>query len=130
MPFPFSIKHLILSIGILYLLETKNVNTTSPISIRNHSFTKHPELQPEGTQRELEGNKSIPEDEMNRGEFCVKMKPLEAGDNFSMRQMTAMGCLFEYVTRPSNPDGIGLLNCFSQAGRNIVYTMFIGQYVN
>ncbi len=127
MPLPFSTKHLIPAVGILHLIAIKNVNTASYISTSNHSFTKHPGPQPEdkpeihrGKPIELEGNTSIAEDEMKKGEFCVKMKPLEAGDKLSTNQMTALGCLFEYVTRPSHPDGIGLLNCFSQAGRNIV----------
>ncbi len=123
MPFNFTVKYLILAMGFLQLPDIEPFNTTNLTSLNNDSFAKHPELHSEGNtdvqsskQTELMQNKSVTEEDIRRGEFCVKMKALQTGDKLSKRQTSALGCLFEYVMVSSNQDALRLLNCLSQAG--------------
>ncbi len=126
MPFSFKVIQIILSVGVLQSFEIGFLNTSSFKTVGNDKVTSLPTSQPESKsdiqrdeQMELARNNSAMEDEVEQGEFCVKMKPLHDGDKLSERQMAALGCLFEYVMVPSSPDASGLSKCLSQAGRYI-----------
>ena len=128
MPFPFTVKFLILAMGFLQLPNIETFNTTNLTSLNDDSFAKHPEPHSEGNtevqrakQTELVQNRSVTEEDIRRGEFCVKMKALKTGDKLTKRQTSALGCLFEYVMVSSNPDAVRLLNCLSQAGMYFKY---------